>query len=197
MKINLVVEGRSDIEAASAIVRAAGHSVGDAIPKIGVNRLDKDLRKYAEAARWSEPHEAWIVFRDTDGKCPVELRNRLLNGVVVPARFQLRLARTMTEAWLLGDRPGIASFLRVPEKLVPRTPERLSHAKRTLLQIASKSSNRQIRNGMVAGKLEPGPRYVEIVNEFARDHWDTELAAQSCGSLQRAINRITDMHGIT
>lgn len=164
--------------------------MGRVIDKGGKANVDRDVSKYIQASR-SMP---WVVFRDTDDACPVELAQRLLPpGDISSARFQLRLAHSMTEAWLLADRHGFASHFQVSRARVPLDPEDLPHAKREVLRLCAGSRSRGIRESMVAGENEVGPLYVSSINAFAREHWDVGAAAESSPSLRRAIERIRGM----
>lgn len=102
----------------------------------------------------------------------------------------LRIAHTMTEAWLLADRDGFADFFRVRVGQVPVDPERLPHAKHEVLRLCANSRVRTIRQDMVRSTGEAGPLYVKRINEFASTRWDVSSAAASSDSLSRAIRKI-------
>jgi hypothetical protein len=190
MMVNVVVEGRSDIGAATAILRYVGHDIGSAIDKRGKSNLDPDIPKYNAAARW----EPWVIFRDTDSKCPVELREKLTAGIDSWSNaFALRLAHSMTEAWLLADRKGFADYFGVSVASVPRDPETLQHAKQTVLVLCSRSSSRDVREGMVSRGGDTGPLFVSMVNDFAINHWSVEEALEGSQSLRRAVLRISEL----
>ena len=185
--MNLVVEGHSDIEAAKAVVREAGHETGKIIPKGGVTRLDPDIPKYNRAAEF----EPWVVFRDTDSKCPVELRAQLLVDVpALAADFRLRLAHSMTEAWLLADQIGFARYFGLTDSRVSTDPDTLSHAKREVLRLCASSTKRGIRSGMVASDGDTGPEYVVLLNDFAQYHWNVSAASANSDSLRRAVEGV-------
>ncbi|MGV1005250.1 MAG: hypothetical protein ACOYEV_10910 [Candidatus Nanopelagicales bacterium] len=185
--INIAVEGESDREAAKAVVQFAGHAVGKIVVAGGCTRLDPKISSYRKAAR----DVSWVVFRDSDGECALALRQRLLrNDSTVNARFALRIARTMTEAWLIADRAGFARFFGVAPSDVPPTPEALPHAKRTLLQLCAKSKQRSIRQDAVYRDGHAGPLYVKLINDFASTIWNVDAAAGSSQSLARAVAAI-------
>jgi hypothetical protein len=187
MIVNIVVEGRSDEGAAEKIVQYAGHSVGRVIDKRGKTKLDPDVARYNQASR----HGAWVLFRDTDGVCPVELRRHLLDGIhELSAQFRLRLAHSMTEAWLLADARSFSQYFQVPVATIARDPETLPHAKREVLRLCSNSRSREIRSAMVSSDGDVGPLYVARINEYARDHWNVDEALQSSPSLRRAVDAI-------
>ncbi len=188
--INVVVEGESDREAAKAVVRTAGHEVGKVRIAGGTSRLDPKIRKYNQAARQS----AWVIFRDSDSECPVALSRTLLADVgEVSSRFQLRIAHSMTEAWLLADQQGFADYFGVSAGKIPRDPESLPHAKKAVLQLCADSRLRAIRQDMVTSAGETGPLYVQRINEFASQTWDVESARSNSDSLQRAVERLKEM----
>ncbi len=188
--INVAVEGESDRGAASAVVVAAGGSVARVVVAGGKTKLDTKISRYYAAARQTP----WVVFRDSDGRCPVHLRDQLSKDFTVPhPRFALRIAHTMTEAWLLADAAGFARFFHVRPARVPAQPEALAHAKRSLLEVCMSSSSRMIRHDLVTSDGQTGPLYVSRLNEFASQHWDVEAAADNSQSLSRAIESIRQL----
>lgn len=188
--INVAVEGESDREMACALIRHAGQVPGTVRVARGKSRLDPKIAKYRQAAR----SVSWLVLRDSDGACPVELVQRLdpAHGEA-SRRFAVRVVHGMTEAWLMGDREGFGAFFSVSPAVVPADPENLHHAKQTLLAVCAKSSSRHIREGMVARHGKEGPLYVALVNEFASQSWDVGVAAERAPSLARAIRAVRDL----
>ena len=185
--MNVVVEGESDRETAKAIVRAAERTVAKVVVAGGKSRLDPRIPKYNQAAR----RVPWIVFRDSDGACPALLRDELASTITAwSPNFSLRIAHSMTEAWLLADWDGFADFFRVRAGRVPRDPERLPHAKREVLRLCADSTARTVRQDMVRSSGETGALYVSKINEFAATRWDVAAAAGNSDSLSRAIRSI-------
>lgn len=185
--INVVVEGESDREAAKAVVVSTGQTVAKVVVAGGKTRLDPKITNYNRAARQSN----WIVFRDSDGMCPARLRAELAAKIAVwSPNFLLRIAHSMTEAWLLADREGFADFFRVKVGQVPADPESLPHAKQEVLRLCGHSKVRKIRQDMVRSTGETGPLYTVRINEFAATRWDVEAAAANSDSLARAIRSI-------
>lgn len=188
--MHVVVEGTSDEQAAEAVIRAAGREVTRVHVTNGSARLDSRLLNYRRAAARSP----WVVFRDTDARCPVELRAELVSHLPHDnPRFALRLAHSMTEAWLLADPKNLAAFLGVRVGRVPANPEALPHAKYALLELCLKSRSRALRHDMVRSATEIGPLYPLRVNEFASNHWDVAAASEHAPSLRRAIAAIRAM----
>ncbi|MFC2640147.1 MAG: hypothetical protein ACFN04_01055 [Propionibacterium acidifaciens] len=187
--MRVVVEGDSDEWAARRIVTYCGHEVTDLRAVGGKTKIDERLVKYSRAAR----REPWVVFRDSDGECPVDLRNGLLDGVRTGELFALRIACTMTEAWLMADRQGFAEYFHVSVDIVPNAPEELAHAKRALLGLCRRSRNRDIREEVARDDHHPGPLFVPHLNRFARTRWDVGAAARNSPSLSRAVTAIAAM----
>lgn len=190
--INAAVEGESDVEIAKAVIRATGHEVGSVRAARGKDRLDLLIPKYSRAAR--QGVTPWVVFRDSDARCPVELRHELLGGdSLVHGRFTLRVAHTMSEAWLLADTAGFASYFSVSRGKMSSDPEAFPHAKRALLDLCAKSRSRAIKEEVVGLGRRPGPLYVWHLNQFASTAWDPEVAMEMSPSLRRAVEQIRRM----
>ncbi|WP_157126124.1 hypothetical protein [Nocardia mikamii] len=188
--INVVVEGESDKGVVSSVVRAAGHEIGKVIVRGGKAKIDPLIGKYNQAAA----RLPWVIFRDSDTHCPVELYKQLTDSVApLSPLFLLRVVHPMSEGWLLADREGFAEYFNVRVAEVPRNPESLVHPKRTVLQLCSKSRSRSITRDMVALGERAGPRYVVRVNEFAASKWNVENAASNSESLRRALERIRSL----
>lgn len=188
--ISIVVEGESDREAARSIVRACGHEVDKVIIAGGKTRLDPLIPKYNNASAWSP----WVMFRDSDNECPVELRDRL--GAQIPKwepTFLLRIAHTMTEAWLMADIAAFARYFSVSEKRVPPEPETSPHAKQTLLNLCMHSRSRTIREEVSPKPGRTGPLYVFHLNKYAETSWRPDIAAQHSPSLARTLTRISGL----
>lgn len=189
--INIAVEGDSDREIAKSVVGAAGWTVNRVSVAGGKTRLDPLLSKYNEASA----QVPWVVFRDTDSVCPVTLRTRLTASISHwHPRFVLRFAHSMSEAWLLSDAEAFSEYFRVPLNRVPSYPEQLPHAKQSLLALCANSRSRSIRRDMTISGAQIGPLYVLRVNDFASTTWRPAEAATASDSLQRALNRLRELH---
>lgn len=185
--MDVVVEGGSDEATARRVVEAAGHTVHSLRIVRGTGNLDRKIPNYVKAARRSP----WVVFRDSDNACPVELRQRLMEGIPTNEMFALRIAHTMTEAWLLADRQGFAKYFKVSVDRIPTAPDAEAHAKRTLLALCLKSRSRDIREEVAFDETHPGPLFTDHLNEFAASYWDINAAAENSPSLRRAISALS------
>jgi hypothetical protein len=188
--INAVVEGASDEGVARAVIEAAGRRVGKVIVKNGKTRLDPDVHRYNQAALRSP----WVVFRDSDTACPVDLRSRLMAQVQqVSPSFLMRIVHPMSEGWLLADRRGFAKFFHVRSSDIPRDPEALTNPKEAVLRLCARSRLRGIRSDMVASGGRTGRLYVVQMNAFATTAWNVGEASENSDSLRRAVERIRDL----
>lgn len=196
MVINYVVEGASDFGVAETLITAAGHEIGQSVEKRAKSKLDPDIPKYLQAATYG-PGLGWLILRDSDNECPVELR-RLLEGVrlagsTAPDNFLLRIVHTMSEGWFLADTRNASAFFRIPENKLPQLPEEVADPKRLLLNLSLSHSPPAFRKRFVRTDGSPGPEFTSIMNEFARNSWDIHRAADKSPSLDRAIHRLSQL----
>lgn len=181
-RVYLVCEGRSDLAFLARLVEYVGAEVcGDFIQN-GVANLDKKISAYCEAA--SVPDGGvWLVVRDSDGKCPVDLRQALLGGSC-PSSFLLRIADPMIEEWMLADHEGAASFFRVPTNEV-RNAQRSVRPKKELLRAVARFGTKTMKQRLVRDGHRPGPEFESVYGEFSQV-WDIDNAMKNFESLRRA-----------
>ena len=188
--VDVAVEGDSDTGMAQVLLNNAGLALyRPCLVKRGSANLDKLIPGLSRTT----VHKPWIVFRDSDGRCPVELRAALIGPRPHDGGFELRLACSMTEAWLLADAEGFADYFHVSAKKIPSRPDELPHAKRELLRLCQSSHSRLTRGDMVRADGRPGPLYVIHLNTFAREHWDIAKAHECSPSLRRTVMRLRSM----
>lgn len=158
------------------------------INKRGVTKLKADLPRYVQQALHVQPV---LCVADTDGACPVTLRQQWLPQTV-PQSFLLRLAVTESEAWVMADRPAFAKAIGVSEASVPRDPENLPDAKREVLRLAARSSKRRVKEEMLSLQdiNKPGTGYNKHLCSFVRHGWRASVARESSDSLNRAIQAL-------
>ena len=204
--VTAVVEGTTDEPVVRAVLLAAGWREDEIDVRVarGSGVIDSRLHGYARAA----VHAPWVVFRDTDGQCPVDLRGELL-GSVDPAHadagdesvheslFRLRLVETEIESWLLADPIWFAAYFRVPE-VRARRAMKAQDAKAGLLGlIHNHCADRRLREGVVRedrrGRLVFGDGYVAGIREFVARQWDPQRASENNSSLRRAFVSLSDL----
>lgn len=187
--VKVAVEGQSDQGMAKKIIKHSGFSLTQIVTKNGSGNIDKLIRSLSRTS----PSNPWVVFRDSDAKCPVKLRRHLTKSDTANPAFLLRIVHPMTEGWLMADPQSFSEYFKIAAKTVPVDTELLPHAKRTLLALCSKSRNRDIRSDLVHPDGSAGPLYVSQINKFAEDYWDVAAAAQNSASLHRALVRLEEL----
>lgn len=185
MSVLVVVEGDTDLPVARKLARDARLSVANEIDCGGKDRLDRSLAAYNDAAKGSP----WLVLRDLDhdADCaPSLLGKRRFRA----ARWMcFRIAVRETEAWLLADATGLAAYLEVDEPIIPNDPDLLEDPTAALLDVASKSPRRAMRNAMLPAPgafATVGPLYEATIIDFGLRHWSLNRACRRSESLRRA-----------
>jgi len=153
--------------------------------KRGKTYLQERIHNYNQAAH---KNTLWFVLIDLDrNDCAPALRNRWLPQPAATMCF--RIAVRSIEAWLLADRSNIARFLGVSRDAIPPSPEQLPDPKQTLINLASRSRKRKIREGLVPTQGQRiDPAYNSYLLEFVRNSWNIMQAASNAPSLQRALD---------
>lgn len=189
----LACEGHVDLAVLKRLATDAGFGIGDAFGLRGKAHISRRLPGYNKAAI----HEPWIVARDLDHdfSCAVELSRSLLPN---PSRFMcLRIAVRAVESWLIADQKSLSAFFSVNGQRIPISPETLPNPKAALLELMHRSTQRNVREAMVArsraGRLEEGPEYNAMLGAFAATEWAPDRAAERADSLSRAIRRIREL----
>jgi hypothetical protein len=190
MSLLVVIEGSTDAPAIHKVARLAGWELaGEPISTRGKDRLDKDLRGYNDAAKGSP----WFVLRDLDhdAPCPGALVERLL-----PARSPwmcLRLAVRTVEAWFMWDAETLAAFLHVSPSHIPANPEAEEDPKRTMIDLARRSTKPGIQKDMLpqrGASRRTGPGYEGRLIEYGEKHWRADVARGRSPSLDRAVKAL-------
>lgn len=189
MLITIAVEGASDEPVARRIVREAGLQPDFIYPKGGKAALDTKLADYNRAAA----RHPWFVLRDLDHDeiCAGTLVARLLPHSSPGMCF--RLAVRATEAWLLADRGGLASYLGVPLSRLPEEPDSLDDPKKHLIDLARRSRSRAIREDLVprtGSTARVGPAFMARISEFSTRIWQPAVAAKASPSLSRCLTAL-------
>lgn len=187
--ITIAAEGDVDAQVCERLIRLAGHEAGPAYVRGGKGNLDSKLPAYNNAARYAH----WLVLRDLDhdAGCAPELVQALLPD---PSDFMcLRVAVRSVEAWLMADRERISRYLGVPLNVVPLDPDMEEHPKTTMVNLARRSSKRNIREDMVpepGHSRSVGPGYTARITEFAISLWRPSAASRSSRSLSSCIRAL-------
>ena len=184
--IRAAVEGRLDEAVVRRLAADAGMDVVNVYRADGRANLISRLPGYAAAAR----RGPWLVLCDLDqDECAPTLVAAAVQSP--PDLFCFRVAVRSIESWLLAD-PGLAARLDVSTTRLPREPDSERYPKRTLIQIARRSRNRDIRIGVGGspGTADTPILYNVILGEFVRERWNPQRAAERSPSLGRAIGAV-------
>ena len=129
--VKVLIEEQSDQGMAKRIIRHSDLPMGQLVTKHGSGNIDKLIPKLSRTTT----NNPWVVFRDSDTRCPVELRRQLTKSAAVNPAFLLRIVHPMTEGWLMADPQSFSQYFKVTAKKVPVDTELLPHAKRNLLAL--------------------------------------------------------------
>ena len=197
--ITLAVEDTLTEAVATRLVNdyLPGVAVRGVIGHQGIGYIRRRMRDLNQIALYENPV---LVVADLDGPddCAANRVARLSGGLTsVAPNLLIRIAVLEIESWVMADREMIARWLGIAANTVPRSPEDLVDPKRTLVELATRSRNRGLREAIaparVSGTHRTGPNYNEVVGEFVLQHWNPESARLNAPSLDRAINRIVEL----
>lgn len=194
MIVSSAVEGIIDEALVARLISHVGGEQGAVYGKAGKSRLLERLRGFNEAAR----RFPWLVLVDLDAdfECAPDA---LPVWLPAPSPWMcFRIAVREAEAWLLADRQSLAAYLGVSRAVVPRDPEALADAKQALINVASHSRRRAIRDDIVprAGSgRQVGPGYAGRVIDFVQSRWQPDIAADAAPSLRRCLDAVAELVG--
>jgi len=155
------------------------------------------LKKQAPAFNNAAKKTPFLLLTDLDQNiCPPALVASWLSGPKQD-NFLLRVAVREMESWLLGDQPGLKSFLRLKKGPLIPSPEQISDPKAEMLKLSMGSTSRQIREALVwsdkDGRLYQGPDYNGTLGGFVSTQWDISRSRKNCKSLEhlfKALQRL-------
>lgn len=164
----------------------------------GNDYLRNRLRDLNQIAAYVGPV---LVLTDLDrsGGCPAELVEDWTQSITPSPELLLRVAVLEIEAWVMADRRSLAYWLRIAQNRIPNRPEEVDDPKQTLIELARRSQNLDLRDGLVRsyrnGLYQPGPDYNALLSSFVENYWEPEAARSIAPSLDRAIARISSVAG--
>lgn len=155
----------------------------------GAGHLRSRFRQWCEIAR----QRLVLLITDLDrGECAQGLIEEWSQHDVRPEGLLFRVAVRETESWLLADSEGVAEFLGINRRAIPRDPDRVGDPKRELLRLAARA-RRDVREDLVAAPgavASQGLGYNVRLSTFVRSHWSLERAVERSPSLERTRRRI-------
>jgi hypothetical protein len=184
----VVVEGDLEVDVARRVLVSAGVATPPPITNCrGGSRFWAHATRYERAARAAGPAFGLVDLERADC-APGLLKDKL--GHMPHRDFVLRIAKRMTESWLIADRDAFARFMGVPSQLVPADPEAEPDPKATIVRLARRSRSREIRETIAppddAQGVKVGREYLPKLREFVNRAWDVQRAASRSDSLRRA-----------
>jgi hypothetical protein len=188
--ISLAVEGVSDEAVAKRLCLLCKHEVVASYVKGGKTELDRNLHRYNAAARF----EPWVALRDLNGDAPCA---PALVAKLLPERepeMLLRVPVRSVEAWVLGDGPQLAKYLKVRLGEIPTQPESLHRPKRSLVDLARRSRDGRVVDDMVPREgsgREVGPGYNARLIDFVVNRWRPDEAAKNAPSLESCLHALS------
>ena len=186
--ISAAVEGLVDEAVVKSLITEVGAQPGQVYGKRGKPNLRASINGYNNAAKF----RPWVVLVDLDHEsaCAPELCLNRLSAKA--AKLCFRVAVRAVESWLLADREAIAQFLSVSPSRVPADPESESYPKQVMVDLATRSKRRSIREDMVprpGSGRSVGPAYTSRLIEFVQTPvWRPTIAADQSQSLRRCRN---------
>jgi len=193
--LTAAVEGTTDEALLKRLCAFTGATLGQVYGGQGKAYVLARINGYNHSAQFRH----WVVLLDLngDGSCAPEVIPRWLP---TPSRLmRLRVAVRELEAWLLADPDRISRYLSVRRHEVPADPDALPDPKRTVVDLASRSRRRAIRQDMVpvpGSGQRVGTAYTSRMIEFIQDvnsGWRPDVAAKNSASLQGCISAISQL----
>lgn len=160
----------------------------------GVSGVKKQFGSYVATAN----HFPILVMIDLDDEeCPPSARSSLLAShriADLPRLLILSIVKRESEAWVLGDRDGIAGYLGIPNRNITGSPEELADPKVSIMELAQTSP--RYRDEIcpdAKGDAKVGPGFNFRLTEFVKRQWDVKIAARNCPTLMRTLERLNNL----
>jgi hypothetical protein len=155
----------------------------------GYGYIKRTIKGFNNAAKGAP----FFVLTDLDSAdCPPELIEAWID-VPIHANLMFRVAVKEVEAWLLADPATLSNFLSVNPNLVPSAVEAIADPKAALIDLARRSSRKEIREDIVPptnSARKVGPNYNARLVAYVSSSWNPNVASQNSRSLLKALNRL-------
>jgi len=165
------------------------YCIGTCYKRGGYGYLKNTINGFNNAAKGTP----FIVLCDLEDECAPSLIANWLRNPKHP-NLIFRVAVREVEAWLLADAEGISSYLGVSQSIVPGNADNIEDPKLTIIELAKRSKNRQLRLGIVpvtGSSAHVGPDYNGLLSIFVKTTWNIDRACNNSNSLCRAVKAIT------
>lgn len=184
--INIVVEDHLSEIVVRKLLDWSGRSytIGITLNRGGKGYIKKNIKGFNNASQGTP----FFVLTDLDMfDCAPALITQWLPVKQNP-NLIFRIAVKEVEAWLLGDRVGLAKFLKISYDDIPQDVEKIQDPKQFIISLARKSKSSEIRKDIVPSSKSlrvQGPNYNGRLSEFVINFWDPDQASSLSDSLMR------------
>jgi hypothetical protein len=189
--VNLAVEDLLSEAVLKGMLKQSGrpYMVGTCYSSRGFGYLKKRLDGFNHAAKGTP----FLVLTNLDqSECaPILIKEWL--PYPQEKNLLFRVAVKAVESWLLADRRAAAGFFNVPETLIPLRPDEIDNPKRFLINLASRSRKKEVRESIVPplkNSAAIGPDYNGKLGEFVQGGWRVKEAMKNSPSLKKAFQAI-------
>jgi hypothetical protein len=203
----IIVVGEDEVTRAiiKRVIRYIGNlPIDPVIQPVRGSQLKSLLENYNRLAASREI----IILTDLDTVdcAPTLLKNWFTDkGISKHKNLIFRIAVTEGESWLLADRQGFATWLKIPLDLIPlpssqnprKEPGEIEvrpQCKPSLFimkNLASRSTDKEkYRMLMPREGAKKGPQYNSCLLPFIEDKWNIATAIKYSSSLRRAVHKI-------
>jgi len=189
--VNKLVEGSLDDALATKLIHSVGLIPGDSYGRKGYSYIKDKVRAFNKSAKEEFYLLTMVDFMDSKLNCPPEVLMELLPHPSPNMVF--RVVVRELESWLIADRKNLAKFLKIKLNQIPYNPESIDDPKRTLVNLARKSSNTKIRSALVpetGSSAQVGKLYGSVMADFIQKFWDLESAKRNAPSLEGCLTRL-------
>lgn len=189
--INKLVEGFLDDVLATKLINSVGLTPGDSYGKKGCSYIEDKIRAFNRSAKGGFYLLTLVDFMDSRLNCPPEVIMKLLPHPSPNMVF--RVVVRELESWLIADRKNLANFLKINLNQIPENPEIIDDPKRTLINLARRSSSSKIRSGLVpeiGSTSQVGKLYSSEMAYFIQKFWNIEIAKRHAPSLEGCLTRL-------
>lgn len=142
--LNIAMEGPLD----ESVLRKMGERLGFDVDEVSGKQGRQYILDRISAYRGRAAHAPWAVLIDRDDDpCPSSIRDEYLPQGLGNLAF--RVAVEEIESWIMADRHDFAEFLGVEQRYLPANTDAIHEPKEFLVELASRSSKQEIRQGLV------------------------------------------------
>jgi len=195
--INLAIEDELSENTLRRILKQSGRNfyICNCFGRQGKGFLSKRRDVFYNASKGSP----FVLLVDLNNKecAPLLVKEWYPYGVHNNLIF--RIAIREVESWLFAHKDAFANFLGVNKRLIPENPDDVINPKKLLIEIASKSRNRELREAIVPNirsTAKVGPDYNGALLKFVQYFWDVNVAKNHSPSLRKAFNAILNFQPI-